>query len=289
MTEFQETGFQEIGREWLVVGDEDEVRPPADLRPEVPHPARMYDYYLGGKDNFPADRAAAEKVLGISPLVRISAVANRAFLGRAVRGLAADGIRHFVDIGTGIPSAGNTHEIAQQVRSDARVVYLDNDPIVLVHGRALLGGATPGSTSVVQADLRDPEAILALPEVRQALDSGEPVALLLVAVLHFIDEQDDPYGIVRTLVDALPTGSRLVLSHGTLDFTPAADAGRGPAVYRNATAQLTMRTREQVLRFFDGLHLADPGLVTAPLWRPDQPAQPTDAQVGIWSGVAEKR
>ncbi|WP_327676293.1 SAM-dependent methyltransferase [Kitasatospora sp. NBC_00458] len=283
------TEYQEIGRDWFVGGDGDEARPPADLRPEVPHPARMYDYYLGGKDNFPADREAAEKVLAISPLVRISAVANRAFLGRAVRQLAGEGIRRFVDIGTGIPSAGNTHEIAQQVHPDARVVYLDNDPIVLVHGRALLSGAAPGSTSVVQADLRDPAAVLAAPEVRQVLDAGEPVGLLLVAVLHFVDEQDDPYGIVRTLVDALPAGSRLVLSHGTLDFTPDADASRGPAVYRSATAQLTMRRRVQVLRFFDGLELAEPGLVTAPLWRPDRPEQPTDSQVGIWAGVGEKR
>ncbi|SDT78368.1 S-adenosyl methyltransferase [Streptomyces sp. TLI_053] len=244
--------------------------------------------YLGGKDNFPADREAAEKVLAISPMVRISALANRAFLGRAVRHLAEDGIRRFVDIGTGIPSAGNTHEVAQRVRPDARVVYLDNDPIVLVHGRALLSGSTPQSTAVVRADLRDPAGILAAPEVRQALDSGEPVGLLLVAVLHFVDEQDDPCGIVRTLVDALPPGSRLVLSHGTLDFTPTADAARGPAVYRSASAQLTMRSREQVLRFFDGLELTDPGLVTAPLWRPDAPEQPTDSQVGIWAGVAEK-
>ncbi|MFE7559104.1 SAM-dependent methyltransferase [Kitasatospora sp. NPDC057500] len=282
------TGFQDIGREWLVGGEDDEARPPADLRPEIPHPARMYDYYIGGKDNFPADREAAEKVLAISPMVRLSALANRAFLGRAVRHLAEEGIRWFVDIGTGIPSAGNTHEVAQRVRPDARVVYLDNDPIVLVHGRALLSGTTPESTSVVQADLRDPAAILAVPEVRRALDSGEPVALLLVAVLHFIDEQDDPYAIVRTLVDALPPGSRLVLSHGTLDFTPTADAGRGPAVYRNASAQLTMRSRDQVLRFLDGLTLTAPGLVTAPLWRPDTPEQPTDSQIGIWAAVAEK-
>ncbi|MET9398098.1 SAM-dependent methyltransferase [Kitasatospora sp. NPDC002965] len=283
------TDYQEIGRDWLVGGEGDEARPPTDLRPEIPHPARMYDYYLGGKDNFPADRAAAEKVLAISPLVRISAVANRAFLGRAVRQLATEGIRQFVDVGTGIPSAGNTHEIAQAVNPDARVVYLDNDPIVLVHGRALLSGTAAGSTSVVQADLRDPAAILAAPEVRRALDSGEPVGLLLVAVLHFVDEERDPYGIVRTLVDALPAGSRLVLSHGTLDFTPDVDASRGPAVYRSATAQLTMRSRAQVLRFFDGLDLAEPGLVTAPLWRPDGPEQSTDSQVGIWAGVGEKR
>src|SRR6478609_4425848 len=146
-----------------------------DLRPEVPHPARMYDYYLGGKDNFPADRAAAEQVLSLSPLVRISAQANRAFLQRAVRTLAEQGVRQFLDIGTGIPSAGNTHEIAQAVDPAAKVAYLDNDPIVLVHGRALLAGARPGTVSVLQADLRDPKAILADPAVRELLDLEQPV------------------------------------------------------------------------------------------------------------------
>ncbi|MGW6914139.1 SAM-dependent methyltransferase [Kitasatospora sp. NPDC054939] len=276
-----------IELEWLN-GDTSDLRPPVDLRPEIPHPARMYDYYLGGKDNFPADREAAEKVIALSPLVRISALANRAFLGRAVHHLAASGVRQFIDIGTGIPTAGNTHQIAQQVHPDARVVYVDNDPIVLVHSRALLSGTTPGSTAVVQADLRDPAGILENPEVRKAIDSGQPVALLLFAVLHFIDDADEPHGIVRTLVDALPSGSLLAISHATGDFAPPVDAAKGPALYRNASAQLTMRTREQVLRFFDGLELADPGLVTAPLWRPDQPALPTDAQVALWVGVARK-
>ncbi|MFJ5231769.1 SAM-dependent methyltransferase [Kitasatospora sp. NPDC088391] len=262
--------------------------PSAELRPEIPHPARMYDYYLGGKDNFPADRAAAEQVVALSPLVRISAQANRAFLQRAVRLLAESGVRQFLDIGTGIPSAGNTHEIAQSVDPSARVAYLDNDPIVLVHGRALLAGAEPGSVSVLQADLREPKAILADPAVRDLLDLDRPVALQLFAILHFIDDADDPYAIVRTLVDALPSGSYLALSHATGDFVPQEDADRGPAIYRAATAQLTMRTREQVLRFFDGLELLEPGLVTAPQWRPDQEPRDTDAQVAIWAGVARK-
>ncbi|MFG3053997.1 SAM-dependent methyltransferase [Kitasatospora sp. NPDC048239] len=270
-------------------GDDDgDLRPPADLRPEIPHPARMYDYYLGGKDHFPADREAAEKVMALSPLVRISALANRAFLGRAVHHLAASGVRRFIDIGTGIPTAGNTHQVAQQVHPDARVVYLDNDPIVLVHSRALLSGTTPESTAVVQADLREPAAILKAPEVREVLDSGQPVALLLFAVLHFIDEADDPHAIVRTLVDALPAGSHLAISHATGDFAPPADAAKGPALYRNASAQLTMRSREQVLRFFDGLELLEPGLVTAPLWRPDREPEPADARVAFWAGVGRK-
>ncbi|WP_345696510.1 SAM-dependent methyltransferase [Kitasatospora terrestris] len=280
------TDHQDVALDWM--NGDGEARPPADLRPEVPHPARMYDYYLGGKDNFPADRAAAEQVLALGPLVRISALANRAFLQRAVRHLAEQGIRQFLDIGTGIPSAGNTHETAQQVTPSARVAYLDNDPIVLVHGRALLAGAARGSVSVLQADLREPKAILADPGVRELLDLDQPVALLLFAILHFVDEADDPYAIVRTLVDALPSGSYLAISHATGDFSTPEEAGRGPAIYKNATAQLTMRSREQVLRFFDGLELQEPGLVTAPQWRPDRAAQPTDSQVAIWAGVARK-
>ncbi|WP_441246682.1 SAM-dependent methyltransferase [Kitasatospora sp. McL0602] len=278
---------QQVSLDWLT-DPADEGHVPADLHPEIPHPARMYDYYLGGKDNFPADREAAERVMAISPMVRISAMANRAFLQRAVRHLAGQGIKQFLDIGTGIPTAGNTHEIAQQVHPDARVAYLDNDPIVLVHSRALLAGASQGTATVVQADLRDPDAILGDPHVRQVLDLGQPVALLLFAVLHFIDESDDPYGLVRRLVDALPSGSYLALSHGTGDFVPAADATKGPAIYRNASAQLTMRTREQVLSFFEGLELEEPGIVTAPLWRPDQPILPTDAETGIWAAVGRK-
>ncbi|MFI6447040.1 SAM-dependent methyltransferase [Kitasatospora sp. NPDC050543] len=281
------TDHQDITQDWLS-GEGDERRTPTDLHPEIPHPARMYDYYLGGKDNFPADREAAEKVLALGPLVRISALANRAFLGRAVRHLAEQGIKQFLDIGTGIPTAGNTHEAARAIEPDTRVVYLDNDPIVLVHSRALLAGASHGSAVVARADLRDPQGILDTPEVRKLLDSGQPVGLLLLAVLHFIDEQDDPYAIVRRLVDALPPGSMLALSHATGDFATPAEAAKGSALYRNASAQLTMRSHEQVLRFFDGLELAEPGLVTAPLWRPDQPAQPTDERVAIWAGVGRK-
>lgn len=282
------TDHQDVSLDWMS-GDQDEVRPPTDLRPEIPHPARMYDYYLGGKDNFPADREAAERVMSLSPLVRISAQANRAFLQRAVRTLAAEhGIRQFLDIGTGIPTAGNTHEVAQRVHPDAKVAYLDNDPIVLVHSRALLAGAGAGNASVVQADLRDPKAILDNPEVRKVIDLDQPVALLLFAVLHFIDDADDPWAIVRTLVDALPSGSYLAISHGTADFTTPEQAAKGPAAYKNATAQLSMRPKAEVLRFFEGLELLDPGLVTAPNWYPDQAPADTDGEVAIWSGVARK-
>ncbi|MEY9949033.1 hypothetical protein ABH937_006144 [Kitasatospora sp. GAS1066B] len=281
------TDDQEIALDWMSASEED-GQEPTDLRPDVPHPARMYDYYLGGKDNFPADRAAAEKVMAISPRVRLSAQANRAYLQRAVRYLAEQGVKQFLDIGTGIPTAGNTHEIAQQVHPDARVAYLDNDPIVLVHSRALLAGASHGSATVVQADLRDPAGILAEPRVHELLDLGQPVALLLFAILHFVDDESDPYGIVRTLVDALPSGSYLALSHGTADFISPAQAGRGPAVYCAATERLTLRSREQVSRFFDGLELVEPGIVTAPLWRPERPEQEDDAFTGIWAAVGRK-
>jgi hypothetical protein len=248
----------------------------------------MYDYYLGGKDHFPADRAAADRVLALGPMVRISARANRAFLQRAVRQLAELGVDRFLDIGTGIPTAGNTHEIAQQVNPEAQVVYLDNDPVVLVHGRALLAGAAPGRTSVLAGDLRDPAAILAEPRVRALLAEGRPVALLLLAVLHFVDNADGPHAIVRRLVEALPSGSYLALSHATGDFVPERERGRGPAIYRSASAQLTLRGKDEVAGFFDGLHLLDPGLVTAAQWRPDQPARETDSRVAIWSAVARK-
>ncbi|MFJ8042690.1 SAM-dependent methyltransferase [Kitasatospora sp. NPDC096147] len=282
------TDHQDVSLDWMST-DQENLRPPTDLRPEIPHPARMYDYYLGGKDNFPADREAAEKVLALGPLVRISAQANRAFLQRAVRELASEhGIRQFLDIGTGIPTAGNTHEIAQQVHPDAKVAYLDNDPIVLVHSRALLAAAGTGNATVVQADLRDPAAILDDPDVRKVIDFDQPVGLLLFAVLHFIDDSDDPKGIVRTLLDALPSGSFLAVSHATGDFSAPDQAAKGPAVYRAASAQLTMRSREQVLGFFDGLELLEPGVVTAPNWRPDEAPQATDAETAIWAGVARK-
>ncbi|MGF1428881.1 SAM-dependent methyltransferase [Kitasatospora sp. LaBMicrA B282] len=272
---------------WMGWGDE-APPPPADLHPEIPHPARMYDYYLGGKDNFPADRAAAEKVLALGPLVRISARANRAFLRRAVRELALLGVRRFIDVGTGIPTDGNTHEIAQQVDPLAQVAYLDNDPIVLTHGRALLAGPARRTTAVRHADLRDPAAILADPVIARLLEPGEPVALLLLAVLHFLDDADAPHAVVRRLVEALPAGSFLALSHATGDFAPEPARGRGSAIYRSTAAPLTLRERDRVARFFDGLELLPPGLVTVAQWRPDQPPADTDARTAFWAGVARK-
>lgn len=254
-----------------------------------PHPARMYDAYLGGRDNYAADREAVRQILRDFPEVRAIARANRAFMQRAVRFLVGEaGIRQFIDIGTGIPSAGNVHEVAGQAAPGTRVVYVDNDPIVHVHANALLTGS--GSTSIVLADLRNPEGILGDPKLRGLIDFTEPVALLLVAILHFITEAEDPAGIVATLREALPPGSYLVLSHGTADFHPPGVAGQAAVGYEHATAPLVLRGFEQVLAFFDGFDLVEPGLVQAPLWRPDgRPPRPRDlAKLGIYAGVGRK-
>ncbi|GJF28015.1 hypothetical protein KNE206_07150 [Kitasatospora sp. NE20-6] len=263
-------------------------KPSAALRPEIPHPARMYDYYLGGKDNFPADREAAERALAANPEFRSTARANRAFLQRAVRHVAALGIDQFLDIGTGIPTAGNTHETAQTVTPSARVVYVDNDPIVLTHARALMAGMGHGRTSVLQADLRDPAAILAAPEVGELLDPDRPVALVLAAVMHFLRDEDDPAGVLRTLLDALAPGSHLILSHGTADFIPAEIRDRVTGVYDKATAPLVGRSRAEVEGFLDGLEILEPGVVTVPLWRPEgEPAEGAD-RVSMYGVVARK-
>jgi S-adenosyl methyltransferase len=261
----------------------------SEIDTSKPHPARMYDAYLGGKDNYAADREAVRQILRAFPEVRAMARANREFMQRAVRFLAGEaGIRQFIDIGTGIPAAGNVHEVAGQVAPGARVVYVDNDPIVHVHANALLTGS--GTTSIVLADLRDPEAILAHPKVRELIDFGQPVALLLVAILHFLAEGEDPVGIVATLRDALPPDSYLALSHGTADFHPPGVAGEAATAYEHATAPLVLRAFEQVSAFFDGFELVEPGLVQAPLWRPDgKPPRPKDlAKLGIYAGVGRK-
>ena len=265
-----------------------EVPPSADLRPDVPHPARMYDYYLGGKDNFPADREAAERALSANPEFRSTARSNRGFLQRAVRHVAEQGIDQFLDIGTGIPTAGNTHEIAQQADPQARVVYVDNDPIVLTHARALMAGMGRGRTDVLQADLRDPAGILAAAQVKELLDFDRPMALVLAAVLHFIPDEDKPYAIVGELLAALAPGSYLILSHGTADFIPAEIRDRVTGVYTKATAPLVGRSREQVQQFFGGLDLLEPGVVTVPLWRPDEEPAAGSDRVSMYGAVARK-
>jgi SAM-dependent methyltransferase len=257
----------------------------------VPHPARVYDFLLGGKDNYLADREAAEQILKVAPEFADNARANRGFLARSVRYLARDrGIRQFLDIGTGIPAAGNTHQVAQAVAPESRIVYADNDPIVLAHARALLTSGDAGVVDYIDADLRDPEKILA--GAAGLLDFTRPVALLLVAILHFIPDSDDPAGLVAAYRDALAPGSFLVLSHGTADFHPAEVTDTAAAVYRTGPAELALRPKAAIEAFFDGFTLEPPDVVQAPLWRPDTGGKPEPGElekIGIYAGVASLR
>jgi SAM-dependent methyltransferase len=253
----------------------------------VPHPARMYDYFLGGRDNYEVDRDAAEHVIAVVPEVRAMVRENRAFLGRSVRFLAEQGIRQFLDIGTGIPGPGNTGDVAHQVIPDAQVVYVDNDPIVIVHANALLAGHDPKHSTVIHADLRDPESILRHPGTNAVLDFSQPVAILLVAVLHFIEDFDDPAGLVDRLKRVMAPGSFLVISHGTSDLDPerAAEAVR---TYNKGGARIVARTGAEIRRWFDGLELVDPGLVQLPLWRPDGDVPEDISDIWWYGGVARK-
>jgi hypothetical protein len=261
-----------------------------DLQLDHAHSARMYDYYLGGRTNFQADREAVGKVMAAFPHALSSARENRAFMHRSTRYLAEHGIRQFLDIGTGIPTRPNLHEIAQAIAPNARVVYVDNDPIVLAHAQALLRSNTDGRTAYVNADLTDSAAILAAPPVRETLDLSRPVALSLNAVLHFIPDEAGVYEIVDTLKAALAPGSALIISHGTGDFAPTA-APRLEQVYQAAGTPLQGRTHAQVARLFDGWYLTEPGVVTTYRWRPDcdddLPGM-TDLEASCYAGVAYK-
>jgi hypothetical protein len=258
----------------------------ASLDTSVAHPARVYDYWLGGKDNFAADREAAERVLAVTPGLRFRVRANRAFLGRATRYLAADaGVRQFLDIGTGIPTGDNTHEVAQRAAPDSRVVYVDNDPIVLLHAQALLRSTPQGATDYVQADLRDPGAIL--DRAATVLDFSQPVAVMLLGVLHLIQDSEDPWGIVAELMAAVPPGSYLVISHPAIDIHHAQASAQRVYNERVSTPQ-TLRTREQVARFFTGLELVEPGLVQVHQWRPDPGDFAPEGVVSAHGAVARK-
>jgi hypothetical protein len=260
----------------------------------VPNPARIYDYLLGGKDNYPADREVADQLVAIAPVAREVVGDNRAFLRRAVRFLAREaGIRQFIDLGSGLPTQGNVHEIAQAVAPDARVVYVDNDAMVVTHGRALLAG---DNTITIKADLREPDVVLGHPEVRELIDFDRPIALLLVAILHFVPDEEDPPGIVARFRDALPTGSYLAISHGTRDVPVRPDmsaaemaemGARVERLYQQTTSFMVTRTRAQVERFFDGFDLLDPGLVEIQLWRPDDPISTLPG--GFYGGVGRRR
>ncbi|HEY6786581.1 MAG TPA: SAM-dependent methyltransferase [Trebonia sp.] len=256
----------------------------------VPNVARIYDFLLGGKDNFAADREAAQKMLAALPGTADACLDNREFLQRSARFLADEaGIRQYLDIGTGLPTMGNVHEAAQEISPDARVAYVDYDPVVLSHARAML--ATSPNVTVIEGDLRSPESILADASLRELIDFSQPVALLLVAVLHFVADSERPHEMVRALVDALPSGSYLVLTHSTPDDVPDEVAEAMIGAYANASAQVTPRSFEDVAGFFDGLGLVDPGVVNVTHWRPDLlPSRPSNVMGRslIYGGVAVK-
>jgi hypothetical protein len=250
--------------------------------------ARVYDYWLGGSHNFLADQDVARAIAAVEPNVRIFARANRAFLGRAVRHVAAAGIRQFLDIGSGIPTEGNVHEVAQQAAPGSRVAYVDIDPVAIAHSKAILAGNP--DAAIVDADLREPEKILAHEDVRRLIDFSQPTALLLMVVLHFLSDAEDPWQVVATLRDALASGSYLVLGHGTGDGSPAAVGAAKEMYNRSVAAQVELRTHAEILRFFDGFELVEPGLVYVPLWRPDSAADIPDDPAKFWcqAGVGRK-
>ncbi|MET9550095.1 SAM-dependent methyltransferase [Streptomyces sp. NPDC006627] len=260
-----------------------------DLGQDRAHSARMYDYFLGGKSNYAVDREVAETVTRLFPAAETAARANRAFMHRSVRCLArVVGVRQFIDVGAGMPLSPNLHEVAHSAAPECRVVYVDNDPIVLVYADALLGGTADGTTCCVRAEATDPAAVSDTVRSEGVIDFGEPVALSLHAVLEYVTGDREPYRIVRRLMQEMPSGSYLSLSHATGDFAP--DAMKAVVdLYAQAGTSAQVRTRAEVLRFFHALDLIDPGLVVAHRWRPD-PASGllTDNQVSLYAGVARK-
>jgi S-adenosyl methyltransferase len=257
------------------------------------HPARMYDYLLGGKDHFEADREAIGALLKAVPNARTGARENRAFLGRAVRYLVAEaGIRQFLDIGAGLPTGNNVHEVAQAIAPESRVAYVDNDPIVMAHARALLTSDPAGRTAYIQADLHDPDAILRHPSVLGTLDFGEPIALVLMAILHFFPAEENPAALVSTLVAALPPGSYLVASHVTADYNDPTLAADGAQAVQRAGVPFQVRTAEEFADLaFPGLELVAPGLVLVSEWRPNRERGlvPRPVEVGYYGAIARKR
>src|SRR6201995_3372190 len=264
----------------------DEEHPHCVIDTSRAHPARVYDYWLGGKDNFAADREAAELALQAYPQLAPAGPTNPKVLARAVRYLTGEaGIRQFLDIGTGIPAADNTHQVAQREAPDSRIVYVDNDPIVLLHAQALLKSTPQGACDYIQAALHDPDAILA--GAAGTLDFGQPAALMLLAILQFIPDEEDPAGLVSRLVAALPSGSHLIISHPTDDFNP----NRGESIKRSnerVADQATLRDQAGTTRFFAGLDLVEPGVVPVAQWRPDSDYL-AFMPSSMWCGVARRR
>ena len=257
-----------------------------DFDTSVPHIARVYDYWLGGKDNFAADREMGERTLQAYPNLVYSVRANRAFLARAVRFLAGEmGIRQFLDIGTGIPTANNTHEVAQHIAPEARIVYVDNDPVVLSHAKALLKSTPEGACAYIDADLRDPDTILA--GAADTLDFSQPVAVMLVAVAHFVGDDAEAGAIVNRLMDACVPGSFLAISHAASDIDTEQQTEMVRRLNQSVAEKATLRDRAGVARLFDGFELVEPGVVRTAEWRPDSDLEAA-SPAAVWAGVASK-
>jgi len=272
---------------------EAELVPPG-VDPSTPSPARLYDYYLGGKNNFQADRDAAERVRKVMPELSDAAWANRGFHQRAARWITQRGVRQFIDIGSGLPTRGNTHEAVQQIDPGARVVYVDNDPMVAAHARELL--ADDGSTTFILADMRDPDSILDHPALRELIGLGKPTGLLMTSVVHFVADDGDPWGLVARFMAALAPGSYLALSHATMDKLPPRMVQAGLALYARAAERLYPRSRAEVARFFDGLDLvppyqgAEPAVGYVGIWGAEDPeAADSDGSRVLYCGVARRR
>ena len=258
--------------------DDDQWEDPFEIDTSVAHPARRYNYWLGGNDNFEADRKSGDAVAAAFPAIRITAIENRRFLRRVVTFLVKEaGVRQFLDIGTGIPTAENTHEVAQSIAPESRVVYVDNDPIVLAHARRLMSSTPEGATTYIQADLRHPGAILSHPDLGKTIDLSRPVALMLILVVHFVPEAEDPYAHVATLTDALAPGSYLVMTHATADFWPPEVAAKMDATAKGEDSRsrdpFQFRDKAAFSRFFEGMELISPGIQSVPDWRSDLPPE----------------
>jgi hypothetical protein len=264
---------------------------PADrIDTENAHSARIYDYILGGKDYYPADKEAGDAMAREWPALPVHMRANRDWMNRAVRWLAEEaGMRQFLDIGTGIPTSPNLHEIAQAVAPESRVVYVDNDPIVLTLSQGLLASAPEGRTAYLEADFRDPAAILGAPELRETLDLSRPVALTVIAIVHFMLDEDDAVGVVRRLLEPLPPGSHLAMSIGTAEFAPE-EVGRVAREYAARNMPMRLRTLEEAQEFFEGLELVEPGIVQVHKWRPDGTGEAgiRDEDIAMYGAVARK-
>ncbi|GLY92441.1 SAM-dependent methyltransferase [Actinoallomurus iriomotensis] len=271
------------------IADELTTRPSAALRTDVAHGARIYDYILGGKDNYAADRAAGNATLKVWPALRVHMHANRSFMHRVVRYLTAEkGIRQFLDIGTGIPTSPNFHEVAQEIAPECRIVYVDNDPVVLVHARALMNGTREGRTAYIQADMREPEKIISAPELLGTLDLGRPIGLTLIAMVHFIEDDEEAYRVVRQIIDILPSGSYFAAAIATDDFDPEV-LGKVREIYHAHGETLRWRSLAQAERFFDGLELEEPGVVQIHKWHPDATgAHIDDTDIAMYGGIARK-